>query len=56
MFKKCGARAKVLFCQLKLLIFWRYRRVVGSWVCLHGGGGPQVGEVTGLGGVPRLSI
>ena len=24
--------------------------------CLHGGGGPQVGEVTHLGGVTRLSI
>ena len=24
--------------------------------CLHGGGGPQVGEVTGLGWVIRLSI
>ena len=24
--------------------------------CLHGGGGPQVGEVTLLGGVTRLSI
>ena len=23
--------------------------------CLHGGGGPQVGEVTRLGGVTRLS-
>ena len=24
--------------------------------CLHGGGGPQVGEVTGLGGLTRLSM
>ena len=24
--------------------------------CLHGGGGPQVGEVTRLGGVTQLSI
>ena len=24
--------------------------------CLHGGGGPQVGEVTRFGGVTRLSI
>ena len=24
--------------------------------CLHGGGGPQVGEVTSLGGVTRLSM
>ena len=23
--------------------------------CLHGGGGPQIGEVTRLGGVTRLS-
>ena len=30
-----------------------------SWplrACLHGGGGPQVGEITCLGGIPRLSI
>ena len=30
-----------------------------SWplrACLHGGGGPQVGEVTRLDGIPRLSI
>ena len=26
------------------------------WARLHGGGGPQVGEVTCLGGVTRLSI
>ena len=26
----------------------------GSWACLHGGGGPQVGEVT-CGGLPHLS-
>ena len=26
------------------------------WACLHGGRGPQVGEVTHLGGVIRLSI
>ena len=26
------------------------------WTCLHGGGGPQVGEVTWLGGVARLTI
>ena len=23
--------------------------------CLHGGGGPQVGEVTGLGGVTKVA-
>ena len=34
--------------QIWLLCFLR--------VCLHGGGGPQVGEVTRLGGVTRLSI
>ena len=28
----------------------------GIRACLHGGGGPQVGEVTRLGGVTRLSI
>ena len=26
------------------------------WVCLRGGGVPQIGEVTRLGGVARLSI
>ena len=29
---------------------------VGLRACLHGGGGPEVGEVTRLGGVTRLSI
>ena len=28
----------------------------GVRACLHGGGVPQVGEVTRLGGVTRLSI
>ena len=28
----------------------------GVRACLHGGGGPQVGDVTRLGGVTRLSI
>ena len=28
----------------------------GLNACLHGGGGPQVGEVTRLDGVTRLSI
>ena len=35
------------------------RSIVRDWefrACLHGGGGPQVGEVTRLGGVTRLSI
>ena len=39
-------------------------RVLGAWqstylilrACLHGGVGPQVGEITCLGGVTRLSI
>ena len=30
--------------------------IVHFRACLHGGGGPQVGEVTRLGGVTRLSI
>ena len=33
-----------------------HRTVSYVWACLHGGGGPQVGEVTRLGGVARLSI
>ena len=32
------------------------RRKVDTWACLHGGGGPQVGEVTRLGRVTRLSL
>ena len=38
---------------------WMYLPFISSTVlraCLHGGGGPQVGEVTRLGGVTRLSI
>ena len=31
------------------------RAVSSVRACLHGGGGPQVGEVTRLGGVTRLS-
>ena len=34
-----------------------YSGIVDSFrACLHGGGRPQVGEVTRLGGVTRLSI
>ena len=29
---------------------------IGLRACFHGGGGPQVGEVTRLGGVTCLSI
>ena len=35
------------------------KRILGTLslrACLHGGGGPQVGEVTRLGRVPYLSI
>ena len=35
---------------------FKYERVKELRACLHGGGGPQVGEVTRLGGVTRLSI
>ena len=34
----------------------RLKEYEGVRACLHGGGGPQVGEVTRLGGVTRLSI
>ena len=33
---------------------WGYKALFRA--CLHGGGGPRVGEVTRLGGVTRLSI
>ena len=40
--------------------FFSNRRGTASYkyirVCLHGGGGPQEGEITCLGGVTRLSI
>ena len=42
MYEKRDARAELVFCSLR--------------ACLHGGGGPQVGEVTRLGGVTRVSI
>ena len=54
------------FANLNLLLFCharfprRRRRFKAPYsllkACLHGGGGPQVGEVTRLGGVTRLSI
>ena len=52
-------RAKLFLCLLNLLRFClsrcrRRRHCLGA--CLHEGGGPQVGEVTRLGGVTRPSI
>ena len=48
------------------IVIWQWRQllIVHSYddpfllpkACLHGGGGPQVGEVTRLDGVTRLSI
>ena len=35
---------------------WAVQKGVTLRACLHGSGGPQVGEVTRLGGVTRLSI
>ena len=39
---------------IKSRFFWITTNLLRA--CLHGGGGPQVGEVTRLGGVTRLSI
>ena len=53
--KKCtknyNARAQLLFCSLNLLfcgVLVAVTVVVCLRACLHGGGGPQVGEVTRL--------
>ena len=45
--------------RLIIVFFWKTmtsHENQGLRACLHGGGGPQVGEVTRLGGVTRLSI
>ena len=42
---------------LKFVAFLtRFLGCLNVRACLHGGGGPQVGEVTRLGGVTRLSM
>ena len=41
------------------IVLWKYNKptfLCALRACLHGGGGPQVGEVTCLDGVTRLSI
>ena len=43
-----GKQALIVFAPRKYITTFR--------ACLHGGGGPQVGEVTSLGEVTRLSI
>ena len=48
-------KKKCRICILRTLREWS-RRLRRLRACLHGGGGPQVDEVTGLGGVARLSI
>ena len=44
--------------KFRITVVWNF--ILGMSVvlkaCLHGGGGPQVGEVTRLGGVTRPSI
>ena len=57
--KKRDARVKLFLRLFNLLRFClsrcrRRRHCLGA--CLHEGGGPQVGEVTRLGGVTRLAI
>ena len=39
-----------------LFVFKMNNEILLIRACLHGGGGPQVGEITRLGGVTRLSI
>ena len=39
-----------------LLVWYRWNLIGSLTACLHEGGGPQIGEVTRLGGVTRLSI
>ena len=46
---RCYRKKKI--CELFSLLTFLCLRA-----CLHGGGGPHVGEVTRLGGVTRLSI
>ena len=59
------AEEAIKACVIDMKITWvsnyRYPMTKSSnWTplraCLHGGGGPQVGEVTRLGGVTLLSI
>ena len=46
-----------IFCNEKVHVSSAHvHRAFSLRACLHGGGGPQVGEVTRLGGVTRLSI
>ena len=52
------AKKKKKMCLIRILRTLREwsRRLRRLRASLHGGGGPQVDEVTGLGGVARLSI
>ena len=54
--KRCDARAKLLFCLLNLLFFYVLAAValLDLRACLHGSGGPQIGEVT-CSGSPHIS-
>ena len=40
---------------MRLVIFRSMKKKVALRACLHGGGGPQVAEVTRLDGVTHLS-
>ena len=53
-----GSTAKKKMCLIRILRTLREwsRQLRRLRACLHGGGGPQVDEVTGLGGVACLSI
>ena len=49
--KKQGTDSRCSFKKISITI-----ELKGLRACLHGGGGPRVGEVTLLGGVTRLFI
>ena len=56
-----AVESRLPFPQISSIIFTKvewFWNLLDSFVrvCLHGDGGPQVGEVTLLGGVTRLSI
>ena len=63
MYKGLQRTCTAIVLLIKPFVLWRSRcrcrrglLKVPIRACLHGGGGPQVGEVTRLGGVTRLSI
>ena len=53
-FGNISSLTKTIFFDLNVTYYWH--ATVTLRACLHGGGGPQEGEVTSLRGVARLSI